>query len=601
MATYGSTRDEKVAGDSKGYAPLESEKAGSASVLSSICKFCDVVFFGCFSWCKAPCFGSKYASRRLVLSIIVLILMVSYAGFVLVDIFSYDEGSPVISQPDHVEEASAPPLAPENIRVISVGYDHVELRWSPGRQGTSYDAQISSQVKSSSGKKSSQDTVGKNDTTLSTVASKTGNRNAETFTVWVSGPLPPSAANGKTPSSIVFARMLKGERRPGDGSDGGSIRVDGLEAGKGYCVQVRGDNQAGQGDTSAIACFATLDPRPPGSPGAPRAVGANSTALWLRWSPSESRGYALRGYELQCRPWRGSWAGSRFRTAAWPSTSHNEPGVLLSRCPTSPLTSGTWYEVRVRGLSAKGGPFGTWSPTSLLHTDRETVGSPLAPSKPPIVSKRGPSSASVAWDRPTDNGSEILMYHVGYRLSKTAQWAMKRCPAPPPRESPRTELTGLNPGSLYEVAVAAESASGGIGQYSRIATFRTMSAEVPSQVTDIKITSINGSATILEWPVPSAGGMDIISYQIETDDWFWERDTFAPRKVNVNLKMEEDSEQVKAQATLLDLLPSGEYKVRVRAQNMVGFGKWSDERSFESPEEGHCGTKRNMRIYSDVW
>eukprot|EP00954_Amorphochlora_amoebiformis_P012244 957662-Amorphochlora_amoeboformis.AAC.1 len=212
----------------------------------------DNTFCGCIPWCKqpaSPCCSPAISRRALLGAFLLATVTCAAVGLRILEnsIISdtqASEGSASVAIP------TLPPLPPRNLGVSAVGYDFLELHWKEGAPDPGAKAR-----KKKSGKSGhSPEIPGKNE-----------GGESDSYTVWISGPLPLSAAS-KQPNSIVYDRMLGAEKK----GKGGGVKIDGLQAGQAYCVEVCGENAAGQGDTSVPMCFATLSPKPPLAPGAPR-------------------------------------------------------------------------------------------------------------------------------------------------------------------------------------------------------------------------------------------------------------------------------------------------------------------------------------------
>eukprot|EP00466_Bigelowiella_natans_P012059 jgi/Bigna1/128616/aug1.7_g3324 len=529
------------------------------------------------------------------------------------------------------------PIPPTQISAKDIGYDFIDLLWS--------------EPASSNGRGAGTNSI------------------ADKYVVWVSKSLPPIAAK-KQPAEIIFESSYDGKRM---GLNDWSVRLEGLEPGKSRCVQVCGENSAGQGECSEVYCFKTLSPEVPSSPGPPTVLSANDTSLHIRIPRSTERGYPIMAYELQCRRVGGPRGGgrSRFRTIGLlpsemlpPSTSlSSSPSSLSSSssssssslqssihyliegCPSSPLKSGTYYEVRARAICDSG--TGKWSESSIMHTNVKSPlpGPPFPPgydsttksssmsdgslsSSPAVVSRILPTSVTISWKRPKDNGSEITSYHLHYRATPPGcrEWTNISIPARPSFQGEvQFELTNLKPSASFEVTVAAEN-SLGVGAFSTIASFTTACAVKPSRVGTILPRVLNATCTRLEFHKPSGGGMDIEEYQVETDDWYWYRTSFETREsiwlqnaaATSSASSSSSSSAAAAAAAkpagdqdssgsssyesvlLANLLPTGTYNARIRARNAAGWGEWSKSISFETPENGHCGTRQNIHVYQEV-
>jgi len=632
--SYQNADDADKSGAVEHYSPLQKNTRGIGLGTGPGCSGCvsrylDTCWCGCCTCCRAPCFGSgkyEWLSCRLFLSATALFILLGLIGAVELGLANLVLGG---AERD-VDTFLVTPPAPSALVGSQFGYDFLEVTWAehtpkpPPSSGASGDG-ISVAIGGAKG---------------GTEVRVSGD--AESFTAWISGP----CAHSKQ-SEVVFERSLETERR---GEHKWGVVIDDLAPGTTYCMQVCGENDAGKGDCSDTYCFKTLEPKLPEKPGQPWFTRVGPSSLEIQFQAAEPRGYPITSYEIQCRRVRGPKGGGRafFRTAGilhhgggergrasstsdsvkggGITTSHKGPfsedellTYKLKSCAMNshtPLNPGEYYEIRVRASCAQGnGEFGT----SLIgHTDMPGAGAPLSPRGSCGVTEVTPTSVTVHWQRSPDNGSEILRYHLKYRSANTGKGNSVEIPVGELLQTGSAYLSssanlayvlsGLQPAQTYEISFKAENIYGVSSDSS--ATRVTMAKAVnPSRIKSLNVKVKNGTCASLAFSEPIAGGMEIEEYQVETDDWFWYRESFAVRDaVVLRERVEAASSAPKKTATsvpsavevlLHDLIPAGKYKARVRARNAAGWGDWSEVLSFETPELGKCATKENIHAYQE--
>jgi hypothetical protein len=202
-----------------------------------------------------------------------------------------------------------------------------------------------------------------------------------------------------------------------------------LTNGTEYQIRVTPLNGAGAGTSSTTSVTPGVVPTAPQNVAA--ATGRNSSVVtWV--APVDNGGHAITGYKVEY-----STDGSTWTTAV---ASTQSPYALTG------LTNGTAYQVRVSALNAIG--------TSGSSTANVTPqGIPDPPTD--IGVAPGTSQAVVTWNAPTETGGlPITGYKVEYRTANGVWQAL-----PASTTSPAA-LTGLTPGTSYEVRVAGVNALG---------------------------------------------------------------------------------------------------------------------------------------------
>ncbi|POI30652.1 hypothetical protein CIB84_005597, partial [Bambusicola thoracicus] len=181
----------------------------------------------------------------------------------------------------------------------------------------------------------------------------------------------------------------------------------------------------------------------------------------------------------------------------------------------------------------------------------------VSPAEAPIILSSPRTSKTDSYDlvwRPRpDSRAPILYYVVKHRKVANASdsWAVRDVPA----SQHRLTLTRLDPGSLYEVEMAAHNCAGE-GQTAMV-TFRT-APEAPDRPT---ISMASETSVYVTWIPRGNGGFPIQSFRVEykkqkkSGDWVLATSDIPPSRLSVEIP---------------DLEKGFSYKFRVRALNILG-------------------------------
>ncbi|KAJ1530753.1 hypothetical protein ONE63_005607 [Megalurothrips usitatus] len=179
------------------------------------------------------------------------------------------------------------------------------------------------------------------------------------------------------------------------------------------------------------------------APGAPtvRVASTSSSSVQLQWTVSDTGGSAIRGYLLNFRREEGEW---EERTLPADATSYRLTG----------LDCGSQYQLQMMAVNAVGS--GPASGPLVARTDGGAPGRPAAAEflELPSGGAGGVGLRLGAW---ADNGCPIATFSVQYREKGREEWVTATSSVHPPDTFP---LTGLWPGSTYQVRVAARSQAG---------------------------------------------------------------------------------------------------------------------------------------------
>ncbi|XP_074868405.1 phosphatidylinositol phosphatase PTPRQ isoform X2 [Carettochelys insculpta] len=174
------------------------------------------------------------------------------------------------------------------------------------------------------------------------------------------------------------------------------------------------------------------------------------------------------------------------------------------RAHFSSVTPGTTYNVTVSSVSSSAYS----SPVSRPVTTNVTY------PEPPVFlagEKVGSAGILLSWNVPPHPNGRITSYIIKYKeVCPWMQTAYTQVTTKP--DSLEVLLTNLNPGTTYEIKVAAEN-SAGIGVFSDPFLFQTAES-APGKVVNLTVEALNYSAVNLIWFLPQQPNGRITSFKI---------------------------------------------------------------------------------------
>ena len=199
-------------------------------------------------------------------------------------------------------------------------------------------------------------------------------------------------------------------------------------------VEITARDNNGRTATTTVTVTVTNECASTGEPPcAPSVSAASSTSLRVTWTAPASD-----SHDVQYRE-----SGSSANWTEVPDTGANRSHTITG------LTTGTTYEVRVRTVN--GGVGGDWSPPGTGSPRQVTPGTPSAPR----VSAASSSSLRVTWSPPS-GGPTPTSYELQYREDGSGSWSS----AVNAGNSLSRTITGLSPGTSYQVQVRARNSAG---------------------------------------------------------------------------------------------------------------------------------------------
>ncbi|XP_061225344.1 phosphatidylinositol phosphatase PTPRQ [Neopsephotus bourkii] len=179
-------------------------------------------------------------------------------------------------------------------------------------------------------------------------------------------------------------------------------------------------------------------------------------------------------------------------------------GVREYQADFSNTVPGTTYNVTVSTVSSSLYS----SPASRTLTTNVTN-----PGPPAFLAGERVGSAGIllSWNTPLHSNGRILSYIVKYKeVCPWIQTAYTQVTTKP--DSLEVLLTSLNPGTTYEITVAAEN-SAGVGVFSDPFLFQTAES-APGKVVNLTVEALNYSAVNLIWFLPRQPNGKITSFKI---------------------------------------------------------------------------------------
>ncbi|KAM8802889.1 phosphatidylinositol phosphatase PTPRQ isoform 2-T2 [Rhynchonycteris naso] len=165
---------------------------------------------------------------------------------------------------------------------------------------------------------------------------------------------------------------------------------------------------------------------------------------------------------------------------------------------------GTRYDVTISSVSA----------TTFSSPVSRTVTTNVTKPGPPVFlagERVGSAGILLSWNTPPNPNGRIISYMVKYKeVCPWMQTVYTQVRAKP--DSLEVLLTNLNPGTTYEIKVAAEN-SAGIGVFSDPFLFQTAES-APGKVVNLTVEAFNYSAVNLIWYLPQQPNGKITSFKI---------------------------------------------------------------------------------------
>jgi hypothetical protein len=373
-----------------------------------------------------------------------------------------------------------------------------------------------------------------------------------------------------------------------------SCEVRNLEPATTYSLRVRAHNAMGGslwGDTATLVTAAAA----PGPPGSLAVAAASAGELHVSWSPPlRDHGSVVSAYLLEMaaggRGGAGSMVGGAGGKAGGGGGGSSKAGSSQAwskvwqgpdtACSVSGLLPGRTYQFRVRACSNQG--LGTWCEAAAGTT---LPAAPTAPGRP-VVSQRAATSLKVRWTLPAEeNGAPLTGYVLQSRPVGSTSGSSGGDPFADSYVGMEmgARVTGLEPGTSYELRVAARNR---VGQspWSEMETAAT-ALRPPTPPTSVAAVVNTGPPLVLRvsWATPAddPGGLaaEAVGYEVEALSG-----TAAPSGGGGGAALRQQVGRVET-ASLVGLSPGCTYTVHLRAVGAGGSGHsaWSESVRISVP------------------
>jgi len=278
-----------------------------------------------------------------------------------------------------------------------------------------------------------------------------------------------------------------------------SMITSGLKADTNYWFRVRGENSGTIGQDTTYMNLAwvsasgkTALAEAPGAPTAIKTSLFSGSGLTIDWTaPADNGGSAITNYTVELSRDGVTWVSVK-------SVDSTVTGFVVSG-----LLPGTLYQVRIAAVTA----FGRSS--YLTGTSTTSIVSASAPSFLVVSSVSG-SGFKVDWTAPSDTGGSAITNYTVELSRDGVTWVSVKSV-----DSTVTGfvVSGLLPGTLYQVRTAAVTA---FGKSSYLTGSVTTSIVASSAPTGFKSSSVTGSGLTIDWTAPADnGGSAITNYTVE--------------------------------------------------------------------------------------
>ena len=271
-----------------------------------------------------------------------------------------------------------------------------------------------------------------------------------------------------------------------------SVAVSGAAPGTTYLVRLSAINAVGASDylTGSVKTTAV-------APTAPRTLASSSiasTSLTLSWQlPTSNGGSAITDYKVELSSNNGT---------TW--TTVNDGVTNNLSASLSNLRKGTAYQLRVSAINEVG--TGVASAVHNVTTLATVASAPISLVSSDVQS----TSAVISWSAPADLGGSAITNYLVATLRDGLTWTT----TPKAVSTSRSlKLTGLAPGTSYQVRVAAINS---VGASEYLTGWVSTMAAAPTAPRSTAVSNVSTMGLTLAWQLPTSnGGSAITDYQVE--------------------------------------------------------------------------------------
>lgn len=340
-----------------------------------------------------------------------------------------------------------------------------------------------------------------------------------------------------------------------------------------YSGRVRAVNRLGPGVWSNMSTYQTQNASRPSPPGQPNLISVDQHSMTLVWGNSSNRGIRVSSYVVDMYVIRGV-TGQGWNTVCTSSSNG---------CRVGGLQSNTMYLMRVKALTSSTDMTSSWSITSSFHTDKLTVTAPQPVEEIVISNQTEYSGVSVWWERPDDNGSEILGYRLQYTQSSSWETAVDIHISSKPPFSNDTTVLKLPPNHTFFLRMCAFN-SNGSSVWGDSISFTTRPLPPPSETPELYLEDVTFESLKVTWA--NLSGVVLYTYQLQHDDWWLQKNLYNVYQGTAT-----------SYTSNRGLLPGSMYTFRARAINEGGVGPWGKSLTVSTNEKGGCGNVEDLLIF----
>ncbi len=220
------------------------------------------------------------------------------------------------------------------------------------------------------------------------------------------------------------------------------------------------------------------------------------------------------------------------------------------------------YLVRIRAKNAEGSS--DWFQTEMGDIQTADVTVPGIPTDL-TVDETESDALTLTWAEPAETGgAKISGYIVQHKLASESDYPTSSTTV----TTTGTTISSLNPGTRYDVRVAAKNEIGTGPWLTGVGTTAEVLAIVPDAPTDVTVNVASGTSLHVSWTAPADdGGAEITGYDVQ----YLNENRLPIAWTSVTL------EGTNTETTIRGLVSEQEYFIKVAAINSVGTGAYSKE------------------------
>ncbi|KAJ5077198.1 titin [Anaeramoeba ignava] len=318
-----------------------------------------------------------------------------------------------------------------------------------------------------------------------------------------------------------------------------------------YSIKISATNQNGEGATSDVIVFSTLQPTSPSPISNLLFINSTSTSIYMSWNqPISNGGKPILYFIIEYKGLSSNGSNGNIST--------NE---VVSEYNLTNLLSDS-YNITVYSINSIGESEG-------ILVSMNT----LSPNIPDIITgltqiSATSTSITIKWDKPNDNGRTIINYIFSFTPYSTN--ITQYIQIEPPISGYQYQFNSLLSGT-FDISISSINE---IGQsnYSETLIASTSQPTTPKQMEQVNATTLSSTSIKVNWKKPNNGGLNITSYILSY------------RFSNLSIQ---NSTQIEINSTEneynISNLISGEYSISMKAINPIGeCNEWSEDKNIST-------------------